>query len=110
MERRRHERQELSAAVRFAWESKHEGTRRGTGISRDFSPVGLFVWTDDPPPVGAKIHFTVDLNTGATGIEVTVRGSGQVRRAEKSDTAGQLGGFGVSTRRMSLERPKRPSQ
>lgn len=105
MERRKHERQELTAPVRFEWELPDSVRREGSGITRDFSANGLFVLTDDSPPVGTNIHFEVDLATSRVSSAVTVRAKGVVNRVEDSELEGRLAGFAVSARRMRLEKP-----
>jgi hypothetical protein len=110
MERRRHERHDLSAAVKFYWELSDSTHRQGIGVTRDFSAVGLFVVTDDPPPVGTPVHVEVDLETSRLGSPVTVRAKGKVNRIETTDLTDRLGGFAISTRRMRLEKPKPPSR
>jgi hypothetical protein len=110
MERRRHQRQDLSAPVKFDWESSDSTHHQGTGITRDISAGGLFVMTEHPPPVGTTVRFEVDLDTSRLGSAVTVRAKGQVDRIEMTDLAGRLGGFAVSTRRMRLEKPEPPSR
>jgi hypothetical protein len=73
---------------------------QGTGITRDFSARGLFVMTDDLPPVGTTVHFEVDLDRLSSAV--TVRAKGQVNRIEMTELAGRLGGFAISSRRMKL--------
>jgi hypothetical protein len=109
MDRRRHERHDLSVPVKFHWELSDRTRRQGTGVTRDFSAEGLFVMTDDPPPVGTAVHFEVDLETSRLGSAVTVRAKGKVNRIEMTDLTGRLGGFAISTGRMRLERPESPS-
>jgi c-di-GMP-binding flagellar brake protein YcgR len=105
MERRRRERLDLSAPVKFAWETDDSTRREGSGVTRNFSAGGLFVMTEDPPPVGATVHLEVDLKTSRLDSTVTIRAKGLVQRIEVTDLIGQLGGFAVSTRRMRLEKP-----
>src|ERR1700721_1244810 len=109
MERRRHERHDLCSPVKFDWELSDSTKRQGVGISRDFSAGGLFVMTDDPPPVGTTVHFEVDLEASRLGSPVTIRAKGQVNRVEMTESADRLGGFAISTRRMRLEKSERPS-
>jgi hypothetical protein len=109
MERRRHERHELSAPVKFEWELADSTVRQGTGFTRDFSAGGLFVMTEDPPPVGTTLNFEVDLKTARLDSTATVRAKGQVERVEITDLAGSLRGFAISTRRMRLEKPELPT-
>jgi hypothetical protein len=110
MERRRHKRYDLSAPVKFDWELSDSTHRHGTGVTRDFSAGGLFVMTHNPPPVGTTVRFEADLDTSRPGSAVTVRAKGQVERIETTDLVGRLGGFAISTRRMSLERAEPPSR
>ena len=105
-ERRKHQRHDLSAPVKFEWELSDGNHRHGAGITRDFSAGGLFVMTGDPPPVGADVQFEVDLETSRLGSAVNVRAKGLVNRIEATDPAGQVGGFAISTRRMKLEKPE----
>jgi PilZ domain len=109
MERRRHQRHDLSAPVKFDWELLDGTNREGMGVTRDFSAGGLFVMTDDPPPVGTTVHFEVDLETSRLGSAVNIRAKGQVNRIEMTGLAGRLGGFAISSRRMRLEKPEPPS-
>ena len=110
MERRKHERHEISAPVKFDWELSDSTHRQGTGVTRDFSAGGLFVMTDDPPPVGTTVRFEVDLETSGPGPAVTVRAKGMVNRVETTDLTGRLGGFAIYTRRMRIEKPEPPSR
>jgi c-di-GMP-binding flagellar brake protein YcgR len=102
MERRRHERHDLSAPVKFNWESSESVHCQGAGITRDFSAGGMFVMTEDPPPVGTSVHFEVDLKTSRLDSTITIQAKGDVTRIEMTDLVGQLGGFAISTRRMRL--------
>lgn len=104
MERRRHERHDLSAAVKFEWGSGDSTQLQGSGVTRNFSAGGMFVMTADSPPVGTIVHFEVDLKTSRLDSTVTVRAKGLVERIEKTELTGQVGGFAVSTRRMRLEK------
>jgi len=108
VERRRYPRHDLSAPVKFDWES--DTHRQGTGITRDFSAAGLFVLTDDPPPAGAIVQFEVDLETSRADSAVNVRAKGRVIRVEATSLAGTIGGFAISTRRMRLGKPDPPAE
>jgi hypothetical protein len=110
MERRRHERHDLSALVKFDWKLSGSTHGQGTGVTRDFSAEGLYVMTDDPPPVGATVQFEVDLETSRLGSAVTIRAKGKVNRIETTDLTGRLGGFAIYARRMRLEKSEPPSR
>jgi hypothetical protein len=105
MERRRHERHNLSAPVKFEWELPDRTKRHGYGVARNFSAFGLFVMTEDAPPVGMAVQVEMDLRTSTSDIAVTVRAKGRVERIEATDLIGELGGFAFSTRRMKLGKP-----
>jgi hypothetical protein len=110
MERRGHERHDLSAPVKFEWDSPDNTHRQGTGITRNLSAGGVFVITDDPPTPGAIVHFEVDLDTSRLDSAVTVRAKGQVNRVEITDSAGGVSGFAVSSRRMRIQKSEAPSK
>jgi hypothetical protein len=106
MERRRHQRRDLSACVKFNWELS-DGTRReGTGLTLNLSAGGVFVVSDGPPPVGATVHLEVDLETSSLGSAVNILAKGHVNRIEVTDLAGPIRGFAISARRMRLEKPE----
>ena len=109
MERRRHQRHELAAPVRYEWELPDGTVRQETGITRDFSAGGIFVISDDFPPVGSQVQFEVDLEASSLVSAVNVRAKGLVNRVEASDGAGGAGGFAISARRMRLEKPTLPA-
>jgi hypothetical protein len=110
MERRRHPRHDLSAPVKFTWDRPDGSHCQGNGITRDFSAVGLFVLTGDPPPIGATVQFEADLKTSRLDSAVNVRAKGLVNRVEATGLEGQIGGFAISTRRMRLEKPEPPPE
>jgi PilZ domain-containing protein len=105
MERRKHARQNLSAPVRFDWELSDGGHHQGTGVTRDVSAGGLFVVTEDPPAVGTSVYLKVDLKTSRLNPTATIQAKGQVSRIEMIHLTGQLIGFALSTRRMTLRKP-----
>jgi len=107
MERRRHKRLDLSAPIKFEWESPDQAPlhRTGTGITLNFSAGGLFVMTDQPPPLGSTVQFEVDLGTERSASSVNIGAKGIVSRIEPTALEGRVGGFAISTRRMRLRKP-----
>ena len=101
-ERRRHERHDLTAPAKFDWKSSNRTHCRGEGVTRNFSAGGLFVMTEETPPVGTTVHFEVDLQRGNSAV--TIRAKGQVSRSETTHLGGQIGGFAISARRMRIEK------
>lgn len=64
--------------------------------------------TGEPPPVGSIVQFEVDLGAARRGPPVNVRAKGLVIRVETTASAGRVGGFALSARRMRLEKPEPP--
>lgn len=110
MERRSYHRYEVSAVVNFEWELADGTRRQATGISRDLSAGGLFVFTDDPPPFGTTVEFDLDFGTARPGTGVNVRAKGEVCRIEATSLPTQRAGFAVSSGRMRLERAEPSSE
>ena len=110
MERRKHQRHDLSAPVNFQWELA-DGTRReATGVSQNLSAEGLFVMTDDlPPNKGTAVDFELDLATARLGSGVNIRAKGEVCRVEEADLPARSAGFAIFAKRMRLEKPE-PSE
>ena len=106
MERRRHERHDLTAPVKFAWSSRDGMRHDGAGTTRNLSARGLFIISEDAPPVGTTIVCKVNLNAARVESEVTVHARGLVRRVETIDSVGTNAGFSLAARRMKLERPE----
>jgi hypothetical protein len=109
MERRRHQRHDLSASVRYEWELPDGTVRQKVGVTRDFSAGGLFVIGDDLPPLGSSVQFEVDLEASSSFSAVNVRAKGLVSRVEAPDVQGRVGGFAISARRMRLKKPEPPA-
>ena len=107
MERRRHERYDLTAPVKFDWKSSNRTHCRGEGVTRNCSARGLFVMTEESPPVGTTVDFEVALERADSAV--TIRANGQVSRNEATHLGGRIGGFAISTRRMRLEALAQPS-
>ena len=104
MYKRRHERYDVCASIKFEWELADSTRGEGTGLTRDFSVKGLFVMTDDLPPVGSTVHCEVDLATSGSDSGAIVRAKGCVKRIEATPFVGRFPGFAVSSHRMKLEK------
>jgi PilZ domain len=102
MERRAHERHDLTAPVKFDWKSSNRTRCQGAGVTRNLSAEGLFVMTPESPPVGTTVNFEVSLERGDSAV--TIRAKGQASRNEATHLEGRIGGFAISTRRMRLEK------
>lgn len=108
MERRKHKRHELSVVVRFDWESSGGIRDEGFGTTRDLSAAGVFVITTNPPPVGADVHFAVDLKRLGLDSTLTIEAKGTVKRVEAAHLGGLVDGFAIYARKMVLKRQEGP--
>ena len=77
MDQRQSKRYQLKTAVKFSWESKQGGTSLGEGFTRDISPSGVFVLSDNRLPLGTTVKLEVALPSprkGASGASLRTRG------------------------------------
>lgn len=61
---RAHNRYPVRAPVFFSWKELKAGNgnahrRRGEGTTRDISPAGLYVWSEEAPPAGIELQVEV---------------------------------------------------
>lgn len=83
-ERRRHERTEVSMLVQYRFDTLEDFLAE---YSRDLSPGGLFLCTEEPREVGAIIHVQFSLKDGSRLIE----GMGRVARVTRPGGPGPAG-------------------
>ena len=62
---------------------------RGTGLTRDFSAVGVFFITERSAPIGSPIEFLITLDHSDLGYSYRIRCKGLVMRVEP--TQGKAG-------------------
>ena len=86
----------LSAPVVFSWrEADH--THRGEGITRDMSCGGLFIWSEQCPPVGAELRCEVFLpKVKPHSVAAEVVSMGRITRAERPSGYHHREGFAVT--------------
>jgi hypothetical protein len=82
MERRRHQRYDLEAALSFAWKDPSGVPKSAEGLLRDISGGGVFVLADDLPPTGADVRFEVLVRSVLPTSRLVILGKGQVLRVE----------------------------
>jgi hypothetical protein len=104
MEQRRHDRQRLGTPTKFYWKTAQGRRRRGVGVARDFSAVGVFVTAADLPPLGVNIDFEIDLSASVLNSKTIIEAKGCVNRLEAHDSVHRLGGFAIDIRRIRLKR------
>lgn len=103
MDRRQHNRFDLSAPVTYSWE---QGSIRsaGRGTTRDVSECGLFVLTESSPPLGAVIEFEVSFSF-RDDSQIQMRAKGKVIRVDADGTAKAVHGFAAATKVLWLYNP-----
>lgn len=84
MDQRQNNRYQLKTAVKFSWESPQNGICRGEGVTRDISPSGVFVLTDERLPLGTTVKLEVTLPSPRNAPSgAFLRTRGHIVRAEQ---------------------------
>jgi PilZ domain len=81
MDRRGRERYSLQAELSFLWRDGGM-SRSARGLSRDFSSGGIFVSSEDLPPVGAHVRFEVSVHSVFAPSQLVILAQGRVVRVE----------------------------
>jgi hypothetical protein len=84
MEMRQNKRYRLKASVKFSWEHEDGSTMRGEGYTRDISPAGVFVLTNDRLQSSTPVKLEVvlpSLSENRSGV--LLRTQGRVVRSEQ---------------------------
>ena len=102
MERRQHTRYDLSASVAFFWKNQGGSRHDGEGFTRDLSEGGMFVFTDNPPPVGTIVRIDVFFPPFKTGAALQVKAKCEVLRLESSAAGETRGGFAAISKSFVL--------
>jgi PilZ domain len=102
MERRRHQRYDLEAALSFAWKDLSGVRKSAEGFLRDISGGGVFVWTDDLPLRGVDVRFEVRVRSVLPSSQLVIQGKGQVLRVEVGLTPNAPTGFSASVATFTL--------
>jgi hypothetical protein len=88
---RKCKRYEVSLPVIFSWEDAQGFRHEQSGVTRDLSVRGAFVFATNPPPLGAHIKLKGYLPPGGRVMQVRIFGEGKVVCVEPalgSHTAG----------------------
>jgi hypothetical protein len=104
-ERRRHKRFRLGAPVVVSWQDAQQVQHGGVGLTRDVSINGLFVLTNSPPPLQAKVKFKVFFSPVARAAKPQqIHDEGLVVRVEAIKNHAARSGFAVAGKRFVLRR------
>jgi hypothetical protein len=102
VERRRHTRYDLSATVAFVWKNRGGSRHQGEGFTRDLSEGGMFIFTDNAPPVGTLLRVDLFFPPLKTGSILQVKSKCEVMRVEPSEPGEARGGFAVLSKSFVL--------
>ena len=93
MERRKTTRYPLELRVTFRWTNEGQDYL-GTGPTRDIGVAGMFVFSEDCPPHGARLTCEVTVPRTRSPGSLQIKASGRVVRVEGSQS-GTRRGFAV---------------
>jgi PilZ domain len=102
MDRRQHGRFDLEAPLRFSWKGPGDVRHRAEGRIRNISVGGVFVFTDDPPPVGARVRFCVYFRSFLARSRLVMQTTAQVVRVEPSPQGTAPAGFAAALKTYML--------
>lgn len=102
MDRRRHERYELEGPLSFSWRSPRGVRHRQRGLLHNMSGGGVFVSTDDLPPQGGRIQFSLSFHYFFAGSRLVLRARAQVLRVELTAGAQGRAGFAAAIESFTL--------
>jgi hypothetical protein len=104
MDRRKNERHNVGGVARFHWKDKRGIDREERGNVRNVSVGGIFIETENPPPVGTAIFVQFGFDKLGRCPAVSIRAKGRINRVERIPLKDQGMGFAVSVGRMNLYR------
>ena len=102
MELRKHIRFQVEVPIFFSWKDPRGIRQEGRGYTRDISPRGVFVYTEEIPPVGTYLSYEAlfpALGKASTGLRMQV--DGQVLRVEPAAES-RGGGFATIGEKFAL--------
>jgi hypothetical protein len=99
LERRQHNRYSVHARVNFKWQE--DGILNiGSGLTRDISPNGMFVYSDSVPPEKADIELDISFANANTNLHMSA--TALVIRVEGAASPEGHSGFAVLNRSYAL--------
>ena len=105
MQPRKHFRYRLEIPVSFFWKVALDTQHEGTGITRDMSVRGAFVYTTSPPPMESAIEIKAFLPSGRGAVPMArIYGRSRVLRVEAAHDGESRAGFAVAGERFTLRR------
>lgn len=97
VERRHSTRYEIHTTVAFFWDDAEAKQIQGEGVTKDISDVGLYIVSEQCPPLKSKVQIEVLFGT-ANGPGISLTGSMQVVRIERNLKIDGVFGFAIAGR------------
>jgi hypothetical protein len=104
VERRKSNRHEIVGRVVFQWKEGNRVVRENLGILRNVSRRGLFVETDNAPPLGTEISIQCQLLRARKVPLVLIRTKGRISRIEFRRRSKRVAGIAISTASIQLQK------
>ena len=86
----------------FFWKNQGGSRHDGEGFTRDISEGGMFVFADNPPPVGTIVRMDVFFPPFESGSALQVKAKCEVLRVESSAPGEGRGGFAALSKSFVL--------
>ena len=86
----------------FFWKDRGGSRHEGEGFTRDLAEGGVFVFTDNPPPVGTVVRAEVFFPPFKAGSALQVKAKCEVLRVESSAPGKKRGGFAALSKSFVL--------
>lgn len=93
MQRRRHERCDCEVPLNFGWEDPEGASHQASGTVRNISAGGVFISTDNLPPVRSRIRFTLYFRFFLENSRLVMRTSAEVLRMQQSGFAAAINAY-----------------
>ena len=101
---RKYARFSLTVPVIFTWRDQRSQWRRSTGLTRDLSAAGVYLYSAKVPPVGVPIEFAAILPPlEPTLPALRLHGEARVMRVEKVTGKAAGNGFAVKNKEFVLQ-------
>jgi PilZ domain len=111
VDRRQRRRFDLEAKVQFNWKDPTGVNRLASGLTRDISSGGVFVYSNSLPEQDAVVQMKLALPSSTLAERgMRMRMKGRVLRLQPATPATGLGGFAATCRPLSLRRSRSTSK
>ena len=95
MQCRRYERCDCEVPLNFSWRNSEGPSHQGSGTVRNISAGGVFISSDDLPPVTSRIRFTLYFRFLLASSHLAMRTSAEVLRMQKKGFAAAIKAYAL---------------